>query len=161
MRWYRELYIDILVTYGWGKPRKTSGWKPSDKGCVTIHRLKWELLAPNDVDRIAQHTREGEGSNEGKDRGPGPSRPSNMLVHIYMVQYIYHSASSRKSTRKTFYIWDLILLLRINGIERYLTNKYKPIVCALKNCNLNSREKFESGGSRFKSRFRFEFFSWI
>ena len=66
---------------------------------MTIHRLKWELLAPNDVDRIAQHTREGEGSNEGKDRGPGPSRPSNMLVHIYMVQYIYHSASSRKQVQ--------------------------------------------------------------
>jgi len=26
-----------------------------------------------------------------------------------------------------------------------LTNKYNPVVCALKNCNLNSREKFEPG----------------
>ena len=26
-----------------------------------------------------------------------------------------------------------------------MTSKYKPIVCALKNYNLNSREKFEPG----------------
>ena len=37
-----------------------------------------------------------------------------------------------------------------------LTSKYKPIICALKNYNLNSREKFEpgSGFEPHKGRFR-------
>ena len=45
--------------------------------------------------------------------------------------------------------------------EIKLTSKYKPLVCALNDYNLNSREKFEPGpgGLRFKSRSRYEFFS--
>ena len=46
---------------------------------------------------------------------------------------------------------------------KLILSKYKPIVCALKNYNLNSGEKFEpgpgSGSLRFKLRSRFEFFS--
>ena len=33
----------------------------------------------------------------------------------------------------------------VNRNEIKLTSKYSPIVCALKNYNLNSREKFEPG----------------
>ena len=50
-------------------------------------------------------------------------------------------------------------LLIASVLIRKLASKYKPIVCALKNYNFNSREKFEPGSRdpRFKSRSRFEF----
>ena len=32
-----------------------------DEGCATSHRLKWGLLLPNEVGRIAQHVRNREG----------------------------------------------------------------------------------------------------
>ena len=31
------------------------------KGCTTSHRLKWGPFNPNEVSRIAQHVRKGEG----------------------------------------------------------------------------------------------------
>ena len=37
------------------------------KGCATSHRLKWRPFPPNEVGRIAQHVRKG----EGKDGGQG------------------------------------------------------------------------------------------
>ena len=36
-------------------------------GCATIHCFKWGSFPPNEVGRIAQHTRKGEGKKEGKD----------------------------------------------------------------------------------------------
>ena len=35
--------------------------------CSTSHRLKWGPFPPNEVGRIAQHVRKGEGKKEGKD----------------------------------------------------------------------------------------------
>ena len=33
------------------------------------HRLKWGVFLPNEVGRITQHIRKGEGRNEGENRG--------------------------------------------------------------------------------------------
>ena len=42
-------------------PRKSQLGDLPMKGCVTIHRLKWGSCPPNEVCRIAQHVRKGEG----------------------------------------------------------------------------------------------------
>ena len=42
--------------------RKTSARRPSDEGgCATCHCLNWNHFPPNEVGRIAQHVRKGEG----------------------------------------------------------------------------------------------------
>ena len=40
-----------------GKLWKTLARRPSDEGCTTGHRLNWGPLLPNDIGRIAQHSR--------------------------------------------------------------------------------------------------------
>jgi hypothetical protein len=40
---------------------------PSNESFTTSHRARRGPLPPNEVDRIAQHVREGEGRKEGKD----------------------------------------------------------------------------------------------
>ena len=47
--------------------RKTSARRPSDQVYVTSHSHQMGSLPPNDVGRIAQLAREGEGRQEGKD----------------------------------------------------------------------------------------------
>ena len=42
--------------------------RPFDKGCATSHRLNWDPFPPNEVGRIAQHIRMGEGRNGRKGR---------------------------------------------------------------------------------------------
>ena len=37
------------------------------RGCVTSHLLKWGPIPPNEVGRVAQHIRKGEGRKEAKD----------------------------------------------------------------------------------------------
>ena len=37
-----------------GKPRNTTSMRPSDKGCASSHRLKWDPLLPNEVSKIAR-----------------------------------------------------------------------------------------------------------
>ena len=37
------------------------------RGCAISHRLKWGPFPPNEVGRIAQHVRKGEGRKEGLD----------------------------------------------------------------------------------------------
>ena len=51
MRLIMRLYWGLCTDqrYGRGKPRKTSTRRPSDEGCVTSHRLRWDPLPPNDV----------------------------------------------------------------------------------------------------------------
>ena len=51
------------------KNRKTSARRPSDEGCVTSDRLKWDSLLPNELGRIAQHVRNGEGRKKRKGQG--------------------------------------------------------------------------------------------
>ena len=53
------------------------------------------------------------------------------------------------------------LQLGFKSLIIVIVGKYKPIVCALKNYNLNSREKLEPGPGvpRFTSRLRFKFSS--
>ena len=36
------------------------------EGCATHHRLKWDPLPPNEIDRIPQHLTEKEGLHEGE-----------------------------------------------------------------------------------------------
>ena len=43
----------------------TSASRPSDKGCATSHRFKWGHLPADEVDRIVQHVRKGEGRYKG------------------------------------------------------------------------------------------------
>ena len=38
-----------------------SAGMPCDEGCATSHRFKWGPFSPNEVGRIAQHFRKGEG----------------------------------------------------------------------------------------------------
>ena len=49
-------------------PDKTSAMRPTIKD-VTNHLLKWGPLPPNEVGRVAQHTRKGEERKDGKDVG--------------------------------------------------------------------------------------------
>ena len=42
-------------------------WETSDEGHMTSQHLKWGPLPPNDVGKIAQYFRKGEGRNDGKD----------------------------------------------------------------------------------------------
>ena len=49
------------------KPRKTSARRPSDQSCATSHHLRWDPSSPNEVDRIAQDVRKGEGRKDRKD----------------------------------------------------------------------------------------------
>ena len=45
-------------------PWKISSRRPSDEGYATSHRLKLGPLPPNEVGRISQHVRKGEGRKE-------------------------------------------------------------------------------------------------
>ena len=69
----RSLMIRVMIKWSWGlctdlmafalqlrKPQKTSTRRPPDEG-MTSHCLKWGPLPPNDVSRIAQHIKKGEG----------------------------------------------------------------------------------------------------
>ena len=40
-----------------------------NESCANSHRFNWGSLSPNEVGRIVQHVREGEGRNEGKILG--------------------------------------------------------------------------------------------
>ena len=42
-------------------PRKAQVGDHLIRGCATSHRLKWGPFPPNEVGRIAQHVRKGEG----------------------------------------------------------------------------------------------------
>ena len=54
--------------YRWGKRRNTSARRPSDEGAVRpFIALKWGPFPPNEVGRIAQHFKTGEGRKKGKD----------------------------------------------------------------------------------------------
>ena len=46
--------------------RKTSTRRPSDKGCLTRHRLNWYPLPKNEIGRIAQHIRKERRKERGK-----------------------------------------------------------------------------------------------
>ena len=50
---------------------KISARRPSDEGSVARHRLQWDPLPPNEVGRITQHIREGEGRKEESRDGEG------------------------------------------------------------------------------------------
>ena len=65
MRWYQGLWTDLLVCAL--RLSKISARRPSDKGCVTSHHLKWGPIPLNEVSRIAQHIRNGKGRKEGND----------------------------------------------------------------------------------------------
>ena len=43
--------------------------KPQLEDCATSDRLKWGLVPPNEVGRIAQHVRKGEQKRRRKGRG--------------------------------------------------------------------------------------------
>ena len=69
MSWSRGLGTGLLAVALWlWKTLEATARRPFEKGCMTSHRLKCGLLSPNEVCRIAQHFREREGRNEGKDR---------------------------------------------------------------------------------------------
>jgi hypothetical protein len=77
----RSLMIRVVVKWSWGlctdllaialQPRKTPENLSLEtvwwRGCATSHRLKWDTFPPNEVGRIAQHVRNGEGRKKGKD----------------------------------------------------------------------------------------------
>ena len=75
MGWYCELYTDLLAFTL--QLKNTSTKRPSDEGCVTSHSLKWGPLPPNEVGRITQHIREG----EGKDRVGNKRNTCNFYCH--------------------------------------------------------------------------------
>jgi hypothetical protein len=50
------------------KTPENLSWETVDGGCVTSHRLKWDPFPSNDVGRVAQHVRKGEGRKEAKGR---------------------------------------------------------------------------------------------
>ena len=57
----------------------TAEEKPRKISARTSHRLKWGPFNPNEVRRIAQHFRKGEGRKEGKDEaGLTPAKSPNM-----------------------------------------------------------------------------------
>jgi hypothetical protein len=49
------------------KTPENLSYETVDQDSATSHSFKWDLLPPNEVVRIAQHVRNGEGSKEGKD----------------------------------------------------------------------------------------------
>ena len=53
----RKTMISLHLLYGCEKLRKTSARRPSE-GCATAHCHKWGPLPPNEVGRIAHHTRD-------------------------------------------------------------------------------------------------------
>ena len=61
-----------------------------------------------------------------------------------MVQQISEGSSSPSKE-------GCIIHFKLFNYQSKLTSKYKPIVCTLKNCNLNSREKFEPGPLKWYS----------
>ena len=58
-----SLGIYLTAEENSGKPQL------GDLGCATSHRLKWGSLPPNEVGRIAQHVRKGEGRKNGVKSG--------------------------------------------------------------------------------------------
>ena len=69
MRWYWELCTNLLAfTLQLRKAPEKGSQETVYDGCATSHRLKWGLLPPNAVGRIAQNVRKGEGRKERKGR---------------------------------------------------------------------------------------------
>ena len=71
VRSFQVIISDLHRSAGIYFTAEENSGKPSDEGCATSHRLKWGPLHPNEVDRIAQHVRKGEGRKEEKGiKGP-------------------------------------------------------------------------------------------
>ena len=72
----------------------------------------------------------------------GAINPTLILIRVHAIMNIFVTTGTNNSTSNYQYFKQR---------EFILTSKYKPIVCALKNYNLNSKEKFEPGPG-FKSQ---------
>ena len=66
-RWLR---IDLPFALLLKKPQGSSATRSSHEDCLTSHSLKWGLLPRNDVGRIVEHIREGEGRRK-RNSGEG------------------------------------------------------------------------------------------
>ena len=67
-----------------------------DEGCATSHRLKWDLLSTNEVGRIAQHVKKGEGRKVRKDGVINTIVVFQLLIIafvcdsiVYMIRILY------------------------------------------------------------------------
>ena len=61
--------ISWHLSYCLGKPRKTSARRPSDEGCASINRLKWDSAPPKDV--VGSHSTLGKDNKTRKERKEG------------------------------------------------------------------------------------------
>ena len=63
-------------------PAEDLGRTSSHEGCATSHWLKWGPLPPNELGRIAQHVRKGEGG-----RGQGEGSWQFLFLYIKVSRY--------------------------------------------------------------------------
>ena len=62
IRWNRRLCTDLLAfTSQLSKIQENFSYETIYEDCATSHRLKWDPFPPNEVSKIAQHVRKGEG----------------------------------------------------------------------------------------------------
>ena len=80
------VYDFLAFTLRLRKPWKTSARRSSDEGFATSDHHKWDRLTPDDVGRIVQHVKKGEGRKnemDGEDLlEPSVSRPSAVLQYV-------------------------------------------------------------------------------